>query len=105
MVFDTVTLSEGFFSGPNKVLCAAPFGRLFCCAIVREIDTCTDQGRRVAHWTSDGVYFQDLTNPKRNLVRGLYLADVLAQIDMSEEFRLVIVLSGLSFHFFSVICC
>lgn len=28
MVFDTVTISEGFFSGINKVLCAAPFGAL-----------------------------------------------------------------------------
>lgn len=28
MVFDTVTLSEGFFSGPNKVNCAAPYSEL-----------------------------------------------------------------------------
>lgn len=27
MIFDTVTLSDGFFNGPNKVNCAAPFGR------------------------------------------------------------------------------
>lgn len=26
MIFDTVTLSESFFAGPNKVNCAAPFG-------------------------------------------------------------------------------
>ena len=26
LVFDTVTLSEGFFIGPNRVNCAAPFG-------------------------------------------------------------------------------
>lgn len=25
LIFDTVTLSDGFFSGPNKVNCAAPF--------------------------------------------------------------------------------
>ncbi len=25
MMFDSMTLSEGFFSGPNKVNCAAPF--------------------------------------------------------------------------------
>ena len=29
MIFDTVTLSEGFFSGPNKVNCAAPFSEFF----------------------------------------------------------------------------
>ena len=29
MIFDTVTLSEGFFAGPNKVNCAAPFSKCF----------------------------------------------------------------------------
>jgi hypothetical protein len=29
MIFDTVTLSEGFFAGPNKVNCAAPFSQCF----------------------------------------------------------------------------
>lgn len=29
VVFDTVTLSEGFFSGPNKVNCAAPYCECF----------------------------------------------------------------------------
>jgi hypothetical protein len=29
MIFDTVTLCEGFFSGPNKVNCAAPFSECF----------------------------------------------------------------------------
>jgi len=28
LIFDTVTLSEGFFSGPNKVNCAAPYSEL-----------------------------------------------------------------------------
>lgn len=28
LVFDTITLSEGFFVGPNRVNCAAPFGTL-----------------------------------------------------------------------------
>ena len=27
LIFDTVTLSEGFFSGPNKVNCAAPYSK------------------------------------------------------------------------------
>lgn len=29
MIFETVTLSEGFFSGPNKVNCAAPYSLLW----------------------------------------------------------------------------
>lgn len=28
-IFDCATLSEGFFAGPNKVNCAAPFGECF----------------------------------------------------------------------------
>lgn len=52
-----------------------------------------DQGRRIAYGTADGVYFQDLTNPKKNPVRVLGLADV-SQIDVLEEFSLLIVLSG-----------
>lgn len=28
-IFETVSLSEGFFNNPNKVNCAAPFSKLF----------------------------------------------------------------------------
>ncbi|EJD07321.1 CNH-domain-containing protein [Fomitiporia mediterranea MF3/22] len=76
MVFDTVTLSEGFFTGPNRVNCAAPF----------------DFGRRVAYGTNDGVYFSNLREPNRHPVRVLGLPDT-TQIDVLEEFQLLIVLS------------
>ncbi|KAL5531399.1 hypothetical protein ACEPAG_4276 [Sanghuangporus baumii] len=76
LVFDTVTLSEGFFTGPNRVNCAAPF----------------DFGRRVAYGTNDGVYFSDLRNPDRHPVRVLGISDV-TQIDVLEEYQLLIVLS------------
>jgi len=29
IIFDTFNLSEGFFSGPNKVNCAAPYSEFF----------------------------------------------------------------------------
>jgi len=38
MVFDTVTLSEGFFHGPNKVNCAAPFSKVFSFRIMLRSD-------------------------------------------------------------------
>jgi hypothetical protein len=44
LVFDTVTLSEGFFMGPNRVNCTAPF----------------DYGRGIAYGTNDGVHFSNL---------------------------------------------
>ncbi|KAH8116525.1 CNH-domain-containing protein [Phellopilus nigrolimitatus] len=76
MVFDTVTFCEGFFTGVNKVNCAAPF----------------DHGRRVAYGTNDGVYFSNLRDPSRHPVRVLGLPDI-TQIDVLEEYQLLIVLS------------
>lgn len=33
MIFDTVTLSEGFFNGVNKVNCVAPFSKCSVCVL------------------------------------------------------------------------
>ncbi|KAH7890772.1 CNH domain-containing protein [Phlebopus sp. FC_14] len=76
MVFDTVTVCEGFFLGSNKVNCAAPFG----------------SGRRIAYGTDDGVYLSDLREPNRDPVKVLALLDV-SQVDVLEEYQLLIVLS------------
>ncbi|KAF8159549.1 CNH domain-containing protein [Crassisporium funariophilum] len=76
MIFDTFTLSEGFFSGPNKVNCAAPYSG----------------GRRVVYGTDDGVYLSDLREPHQEPVKVLALLDVL-QVDVLEDYQLLIVLS------------
>ncbi|KAF9563907.1 CNH-domain-containing protein [Agrocybe pediades] len=76
LIFDTVTLSEGFFSGPNKVNCAAPYSG----------------GRRVVYGTDDGVYLSDLREPNQEPVRVLALLDVI-QVDVLEDYQLLIVLS------------
>lgn len=47
----------------------------------------------MAYGTNDGVYFQDLNDRGRPPVRVLALMDV-TQIDVLEEFQLLIVLSG-----------
>ena len=36
VVFETMNLSEGFFSGPNKVNCAAPYSQFFAFLLSRE---------------------------------------------------------------------
>lgn len=76
LVFETITLSEGFFVGPNRVNCAAPF----------------DQGRRAVYGTADGVYLSDLWDPHREPVKVLALLDV-TQVDVLEDYQLLIVLS------------
>jgi hypothetical protein len=109
MIFDTVTLSEGFFAGPNKVNCAAPFSESFpffslpvefvvflgCVA-----DECVGLGKRVVYGTDDGVYVSDLQEPHKEPVKVLSLLDV-SQVDVLEYHQLLIVLSG-EFHSASV---
>ncbi|KAF9454241.1 RhoGEF Rgf2 [Macrolepiota fuliginosa MF-IS2] len=75
-IFEEVGLSEGFFGGVNKVNCAAPFSG----------------GRRVVYGTDDGVYISDLREPGREPVKVLSLLEV-SQVDVLEEYQLLIVLS------------
>jgi len=75
-VFETMTLSEGFFAGPNRVNCAAPFSN----------------GKRAVYGTDDGVYLSNLWERKREPVKVLALKDV-AQVDVLEDYQLLIVLS------------
>lgn len=97
LIFDTVTLSEGFFSGPNKVNCAAPYSASEP-AIARPENTTncailTGGGRRIVYGTDDGVYLSDLREPKQEPVKILALLDVM-QVDVLEDYQLLIVLSG-----------
>ncbi|KAG9019185.1 RHO1 GDP-GTP exchange protein 2 [Tulasnella sp. 427] len=74
--FDTLTLSDGFFFGENKVNCAAPF----------------NNGSQIAYGTDNGVYFSDLRDRSRDPVHVLALLDVM-QVDILEEYELLVVLS------------
>ncbi|KAL0569562.1 RHO1 GDP-GTP exchange protein 2 [Marasmius crinis-equi] len=79
MLFDTVPLSEGFFTAHNKVNCAAPF----------------HAGRKVVYGTDDGIYISDLREVDKDPVKVLALLDVV-QVDVLEDYQLLIVLSGKS---------
>lgn len=95
LVFETATLGEKFFVGPNRVNCAAPF----CKSVSpRRPPSLTsfffvDEGRRVVYGTADGVYLSDLLQPNREPMKVLALLDV-TQVDVLEEYQLLIVLSG-----------
>ena len=60
-------------------------------------------GRRVVYGTDDGVYLSDLREPNQDPVKVLALLDVL-QVDVLEDYQLLIVLSGVS-HIFLVHLC
>jgi RHO1 GDP-GTP exchange protein 1/2 len=53
-------------------------------------------GQKVAYGTFDGVYFQDLREPNREPIKVLALTDV-AQVDVLDDYGLLIVLSGTPF--------
>ena len=96
MVFETITLSEGFFIGSVRVNCAAPYGAklLFLCGRIFGLTfALTDQGRRVVYGTDDGVYRSNLGERNREPVKVLALLDV-SQVDVLEDYGLLIVLSG-----------
>jgi hypothetical protein len=52
----------------------------------------------VVYGTDDGVYLSDLREPNQDPVKVLALLDVL-QVDVLEDYQLLIVLSGVSHHF------
>ena len=53
------------------------------------------QGRKVVYGTDDGVYLSNLLERNREPVKVLALKDV-AQVDILEEYQLLIVMSGAS---------
>jgi hypothetical protein len=58
---------------------------------------CPGGGRRVVYGTDDGIYLSDLREANRDPVKVLALLDV-SQVDVLEEYQLLIVLSGESCH-------
>ena len=40
-IFETVTLNEGFFVGPNRVNCAAPFGKSYLILVPSSYSQCS----------------------------------------------------------------
>lgn len=56
-------------------------------------------GRRIVYGTDDGVYLSDLREPRQEPVKVLALLDVV-QVDVLEDYQLLIVLSGKSCYCF-----
>ena len=102
-VFDTISVSEGFFIGANRVNCAAPFckylylgGGYSSSADAEVLFSIQDGGRKVVYGTDDGVYLSDFRERNRDPVKVLGLREVL-QVDVLEDYQLLVVLSGVKF--------
>lgn len=77
LVFDTGLLSEGIFTGPNKVTCAAPY----------------DGGQRLVIGTETGVFLADLHQPKK-LPLKVVAVNSVTQVEVLDDHGLLIVLAG-----------
>ncbi|UZJ52720.1 hypothetical protein CBS101457_002040 [Exobasidium rhododendri] len=84
-IFDTITLADGFFSGPSRVTCSVPF----------------DFGRRIIYGADDGVYLSDLRERARAPTKVLPLPGV-TQVDVLEEYQILIILAEKSVYTFTL---
>jgi len=79
--------------------CGAQHHTVSVCLRCRPSLTAADGGRRVVYGTDDGVYLSDLREPNQEPVKVLALLEV-TQVDVLEDYQLLIVLSGAYFAFF-----
>lgn len=77
--YTKTTLCEGFFNAQNRVNCLVP----------------TDGGRKLIYGTDNGIYLADRW-PKDKTIRPKRILDAIqvSQIDMLEEYKLLLVLSN-----------
>lgn len=82
------TITEGFFGGLRRINCISPY----------------DNGNRMIYGTDEGVYFSNLRDPKlREPIKVINLVDV-TQVDVIEEYQLLIVLHERSVTTFPLDC-
>ncbi|KAJ9123210.1 hypothetical protein QFC22_001404 [Naganishia vaughanmartiniae] len=76
-VFKTLSLTDRFFVGLNKVNCASPY----------------DGGRRIIYGTDEGVFFSNLRDERLRVPAKVVAIPDVTQVDVLEEFQLLIVLA------------
>lgn len=87
-IFTSETISENYFQGLRRITCVSPY----------------DNGNRMIYGTDEGVYFSNLRDPKlREPVKVINLVDV-TQVDVIEEYQLLVVLHERSVTTFPLDC-
>ncbi|PHH75428.1 hypothetical protein CDD80_2381 [Ophiocordyceps camponoti-rufipedis] len=83
--FNTTIVSSSFFVGANQIRCVTPF----------------DGGRKLLYGTDNGIYLSDRKNREQVPRRVLETTNV-TQIDILEEYQLLLVLSNKTLHSYSI---
>ncbi|KAG6029622.1 hypothetical protein E4U41_000307 [Claviceps citrina] len=83
--FNTTIISSNFFVGTNQINCVTPF----------------DGGRKLLYGTDNGIYLSDRKNKEQMPRRVLEIPNV-TQIDILEEYQLLLVLSSKALQSYSV---
>ncbi|KZZ89666.1 Citron-like protein [Moelleriella libera RCEF 2490] len=83
--FNTSIMSSNFFVGTNQINCVTPF----------------DGGRKLLYGTDNGVYVSDRKN-KDQIPRRVLETPTVTQIDILEEYQLLLVLSARTLQSYSV---
>ena len=104
-VFTSETITEGYFGGLRKINCLSPYGRYKSSRYWDDVLIwAIDNGNRMIYGTDEGVYFSNLRDDKlREPVRVINLLDV-TQVDVIEEYQLLIVLHERSVTSFPLDC-
>lgn len=82
--FNTTVISSSFFVGTNQINCVTPF----------------DGGRKLLYGTDNGIYLSDRKN-KDVAPRRVLEANNVTQIDILEEYQLLLVLSNKTLQSYS----
>ncbi|KAG5927487.1 hypothetical protein E4U42_002197 [Claviceps africana] len=83
--FNTTIISSNFFVGTNQINCVSPF----------------DGGRKLLYGTDNGIYLSDRKN-KEQMPRRVLETPNVTQIDILEEYQLLLVLSNKTLQSYSV---
>ncbi|KAJ6786789.1 hypothetical protein PWT90_03130 [Aphanocladium album] len=83
--FNTTTISSNFFGGTNQVNCVTPF----------------DGGRKLLYGTDNGIYVSD-RKVKEQIPRRVLETPSVTQIDILEEYQLLLVLSNKTLHSYAL---
>ncbi|QPH18552.1 hypothetical protein C2857_003623 [Epichloe festucae Fl1] len=83
--FNTTIISSNFFVGTNQINCVSPF----------------DGGRKLLYGTDNGIYLSDRKN-KEQIPRRVLETPNVTQIDILEEYQLLLVLSNKTLQSYSV---
>lgn len=100
-IFETVSLTDRFFVGLNKVNCASPYGKHFKFEYSQLAGYSyihylpgADGGRRMIYGTDEGVFFSNLRDERLRIPAKVVAIPDVTQVDVLEEFQLLIVLAG-----------